>query len=277
MTTEQTPDGEAEPAHHPTLLHGFNRVLGTGRGKSAAGREERRNKGFIAPEHQDHQARHETVLHCRAENCRLEDKPLHVATTHARESADLTAACSKEVAGQAKSGRTVTTISQDCGKMSRYSRKTSLNIRLILLRCTAPLIRRWTLIPNRLVVKPLARKTNEKPVPFRRLPFLYTCANSRDFLRRLSLGSPNLFTGSHGQTFSAFGPAAPDDGLAGPCTHAHQKTVGTLAFCITGLKCLFTHRENSFSGLRQASPASRWHPGVDALSSHLFRCAGAQE
>lgn len=200
-----------------------------------------------------------------------------IATAHARARAALTAACSKEVAGQEKSGRTVTTISQDCGKMSRCSRKTSLNIRLILLRRTTPLTRWWTLIPNRQPVRPLARKTREKPAPGSRLPFLYTCANSRDFLRRLSLGSPNLFTGSHGQAFSAFGPAASDDGLAASCTHAHQKTVGTLAFCIVGLKCLFTHCENSFSGLRQACPGSRGHPGVDALSPHRFRCAGAQE
>lgn len=277
MAAEQTPDGEAKPAHYPPFLYGFNRVLGTGRGESAAGGEKRGHKRFVAPEEQNHQAGYRTARPCRRGSCRRKAAPVHIATAHARASAALTAASSKEVAGQEKSGRTVTTTSQDCGKMSRCSRKTSLNMRLILLRCTAPRTRRWTLIPSRLVVRPLARKTSEKPAPFNRLPFLYTCANSLDFLIRLSLGSPNLFTGSHGQALSAFGPAASDDGPASPCTHAHQKTVGPLAFCIAGLKCLFTHRENSFSGLRQASPASRWHPGVDALSSHLFRCAGAQE
>lgn len=181
---------------------------------------------------------------------------MHIATPHIRTSAAFTAACSKEVAGQAKSGRTVTTMSQDCGNTSRCNRKTSLNIRLILLRRTAPRIRRCTLIPSRLAVRLLARKSREKPAPCSRRPFLYTCANSPDFLSRSSLGSPNLFTGSRGQTFSAFGPAASDDGLAALCTHPHQETVGMLAFCIAGLKCLFTHCVYSFSVLRQTRPSS---------------------
>jgi len=202
--------------------------------------------------------------------CRLSACPVHIDTAHMRASAALTAACSKEVAGQAKSGRTVTTMSQNPGNSSRRNRKTSLNIRFILLRRTAPRTMRCTLIPSLLLARLLARTIRENPAPCNRRPSLYTRANSLDFLRRLSLGSPNLFTWSRGKTFSAFGPAASDDRLAALCAHTHQEAMGPLAFCIAGLKCLFTHCVYSFSVLRQAWPSL---PGRHKVISRQLICS----
>lgn len=139
------------------------------------------------------------------------------------------------------------TISLEGWNRCRLSRNTSRSIRLILLRRTAPRIIRCTLMPNRRSARPLALDITVNPDPFWRLPCRYTCINSHDLLRRLSLGSPNCFTGSCCQSFSSLGPSIFNHRLAGTGAHTHQETVGPLTLGIAWLECSFTHYSNSFS------------------------------
>lgn len=141
-----------------------------------------------------------------------------------------------------KSGETVKTISQELGKSSWCRRKFSRMIRFILFRFTAPRIRRFTLIPKRLYARLFAKKISENPFPLSRSPFLYTWENSCDFLRSLSLGSPNPFTRLRRQPLSPFCSSTSDNGLSGPGFHACPKPVAAFTLGITGLKCPFTHR-----------------------------------
>lgn len=254
MATKQAPEGETESARYPPFLHGFHGILGTGRRESATGGKQRRNKRLVPPEQEDYQARRDIASHFSDGRGRLRTDPFPLAGTHALTRAVDTAVCSNTVAGQEKSGRTVITMSLEGGKISRWRRKTSLNIRLILLRRTAPRTNRCTLIPSLLSARPLARTTSVKPAPANRRPLLYTCANSPDFLIRFSFGSPNRFTGLRGKTLSALCPPAFDDGLPPLGAHAHQEPMGTFTLYIAGLKCLFTHRDVPFAVLGQDWP-----------------------
>lgn len=71
-----------------------------------------------------------------------------------------------------KSERTVKTMSDPAGKQPRLRRKDSRIILFNRFRLTAPLIRRWILIPILLKPRPLGRVIRAKPLPRSRFPCL---------------------------------------------------------------------------------------------------------
>jgi len=102
------------------------------------------------------------------------------------------------------------------------------------------------LTPSRLYGSSLATAISVKSWPLNRCPRRYTCSNSRGFLRRHALGSPNRFTGSRRQLSASLGPSPSYHGLPGPCSHSQPETMGSFTLDITGLKCSFTHYSYPF-------------------------------
>ncbi len=148
-----------------------------------------------------------------------------------------------------KPGLTVRTISHDGGNRSRCRRNTSLIIRFVLLRRTLPRNFPCILTPRRLYSRPLAIKIRAKPLPLCRRPCRYTRSNSRGFLRRHVLGSPNRFTDSRRQPLTPLGPSASYHSLSGPGTHPQPETMGPLPLDVAGLKCSLAHDLLPFSVL----------------------------
>ena len=245
MTTQKTENSQNNPAHKTTASQGIDRIFRTGWGKSAAWRKKGGNIPFI-PSQQSHAATNRQATFLIIINAVSVQYFFFTITTHDtpvayRSARPATASRTASALWRLKPGATVKTISHDMGNRSKCRRKTSLMIRLILFRCTAPRMSLCTLIPRRLCEKSFARKISENPFPFSRFPFLYTREYSYGFLRRFSLGSPDFFTSLCRQSFSSFSPSSPDYSLSSSGTHSLPESVGTFTFNIAWLKCSFTH------------------------------------